>query len=218
MRTTPCFAPLPGWRSTQTLLRPACEFAVRAPSFLHSAFWSGTGPVAQPVFKTGPAWQPHACSVRLRGRSAPTKPACEGGFRAVRTRCAVTAGNRSVRVSAGGNTGARFAPPKHHPPRVLPPFVPMSDRTAMIERLTLELWCSGSTPRHAENAAQRLLGAGWRRIAHPRSTSCRDAGQLRKSSDCLEMRARALVLPPVEGSPNAIATTKATPRGQANVW
>ena len=22
----------------------------------------------------------------------------------------------------------------------------MSDRTAMIERLTLELWCSGSTP------------------------------------------------------------------------
>ena len=29
------------------------------------------GPVAQPVFKTGAAWQPHARSVRLRRRSAP---------------------------------------------------------------------------------------------------------------------------------------------------
>ena len=28
------------------------------------------GPVPQLVFKTSPAWQPHACSVRLRGRSA----------------------------------------------------------------------------------------------------------------------------------------------------
>lgn len=27
------------------------------------------GPVAQPVFKTGAAWQPHARSVRLRRRS-----------------------------------------------------------------------------------------------------------------------------------------------------
>ena len=33
---------------------------------------SGTGPVAQPVFKIGPVVQPTACSVRLRGRSAPT--------------------------------------------------------------------------------------------------------------------------------------------------
>ena len=33
------------------------------------ATWSGTGPVAQPVFKTGEAWQPHAGPVRLRGRS-----------------------------------------------------------------------------------------------------------------------------------------------------
>ena len=31
---------------------------------------SGTGPVAQPVFKIGPVVQPTACSVRLRGRSA----------------------------------------------------------------------------------------------------------------------------------------------------
>ena len=31
--------------------------------------WSGTGPVAQLVFKTGEVWQPHAGSVRLRGRS-----------------------------------------------------------------------------------------------------------------------------------------------------
>ena len=30
---------------------------------------SGMGPVAQPVFKTGAAWQPHARSVRLRRRS-----------------------------------------------------------------------------------------------------------------------------------------------------
>src|SRR2546429_2915480 len=34
---------------------------------------SGTGPVAQPVFKTGAAWQPHARSVRLRRRSAEPK-------------------------------------------------------------------------------------------------------------------------------------------------
>src|SRR5690349_24609651 len=31
------------------------------------------GPVAQPVFKTGAAWQPHARSVRLRRRSAKRK-------------------------------------------------------------------------------------------------------------------------------------------------
>ena len=41
---------------------------------LRSRAWSGTGPVAQPVFKTGPVWQPHACSVRLRGRSAARLP------------------------------------------------------------------------------------------------------------------------------------------------
>jgi hypothetical protein len=31
------------------------------------------GPVAQPVFKTGAAWQPHARSVRLRRRSVEPK-------------------------------------------------------------------------------------------------------------------------------------------------
>ena len=36
--------------------------------------WSGTGPVAQPVFKTGEVWQPHAGSVRLRGRSVRRDP------------------------------------------------------------------------------------------------------------------------------------------------
>ena len=35
---------------------------------------SGTGPVAQPVFKTGEVWQPHAGSVRLRRRSVKPKP------------------------------------------------------------------------------------------------------------------------------------------------
>jgi hypothetical protein len=34
---------------------------------------SGMGPVAQPVFKTGAAWQPHARSVRLRRRSVKPK-------------------------------------------------------------------------------------------------------------------------------------------------
>jgi hypothetical protein len=43
-------------------------------------FWSGTGPVAQPVFKTGPVWQPHACSVRLRGRSVSRNPSAMRGF------------------------------------------------------------------------------------------------------------------------------------------
>src|SRR5690349_811938 len=38
------------------------------------------GPVAQPVFKTGAAWQPHARSVRLRRRSVNTKPACRRRF------------------------------------------------------------------------------------------------------------------------------------------
>jgi hypothetical protein len=33
------------------------------------------GPVAQPVFKTGEVWQPHAGSVRLRGRSVAQFPA-----------------------------------------------------------------------------------------------------------------------------------------------
>src|SRR4051794_34556209 len=52
--------------------KPSClEGAERGDPLLQSRFWSGTGPVAQPVFKTGPAWQPHACSVRLRGRSVP---------------------------------------------------------------------------------------------------------------------------------------------------
>ena len=37
--------------------------------------WSGTGPVAQLVFKTGEVWQPHAGSVRLRGRSVQRKRA-----------------------------------------------------------------------------------------------------------------------------------------------
>ena len=36
--------------------------------------WSGTGPVAQPVFKIGPVVQPTACSVRLRGRSVHGSP------------------------------------------------------------------------------------------------------------------------------------------------
>ena len=45
--------------ATAALLDSSCYRAVR----------SGTGPVAQPVFKTGEAWQPHAGSVRLRGRS-----------------------------------------------------------------------------------------------------------------------------------------------------
>jgi len=34
---------------------------------------SGMGPVAQPVFKIGEAWQPHAGSVRLRRRSVSQK-------------------------------------------------------------------------------------------------------------------------------------------------
>ena len=45
---------------------------------LRSLLWSGTGPVAQPVFKTGPVWQPHACSVRLRGRSVRNLAAMRG--------------------------------------------------------------------------------------------------------------------------------------------
>ena len=40
---------------------------------------SGTGPVAQPVFKTGEVWQPHAGSVRLRGRSVDDRIVSEDG-------------------------------------------------------------------------------------------------------------------------------------------
>ena len=38
------------------------------------------GPVPQRVFKTRQAWQPHAGSVRLRGRSVKPKPAPKAGF------------------------------------------------------------------------------------------------------------------------------------------
>ncbi len=38
------------------------------------------GLVAQPVFKTGEAWQPHAGSVRLRGRSVPQNSAKQLGL------------------------------------------------------------------------------------------------------------------------------------------
>ena len=37
------------------------------------------GPVPQPVFKTGEAWQPHAGLVRLQGRSVPTNPCSDDG-------------------------------------------------------------------------------------------------------------------------------------------
>src|SRR5947208_10831814 len=43
---------------------------------------SGMGPVAQPVFKTGAAWQPHARSVRLRRRSVEPSAARTSGIAA----------------------------------------------------------------------------------------------------------------------------------------
>jgi hypothetical protein len=51
--------------------------------------------VPQRVFKTRQAWQPHAGSVRLRGRSAKPKPTLGAGFGLQGAATDQTAGDRS---------------------------------------------------------------------------------------------------------------------------
>lgn len=71
------------------------------------------GPVPQPVFKTGKAWQPHAGSVRLRRRSVTHVPRSDGEVRVRRCRLLWRRGRRqgAEQVADGRRARKRMVEP-----------------------------------------------------------------------------------------------------------